>query len=212
MLSSLAITLLVLTLTKCESYAVWMIDSEFSCSREMTAGDVIMNHLVIPYTDTKYKFHFEIFRKSAGDWRKVELGKNEDDSFVTTKYLPGEEVLVRLGLSEEFLEVKAADDVQFVFEVDTLSSDALFITGNIGCNGKRVSGYGTGDSSDIMLKFAGGADIVTLSAGWATGKEAVKLVQPVHFIKLGVKLDDARSTIIAKMSMNREDKSHDDEL
>ena len=210
LLAALLIT--IYFISKCDGYAVWMIDSEFSCSKEMAPGDVIMNHLVVPHSDSKYKLNLEAYRKSAGVWSQINIGMKKNDGIAIAKYLPGEEIHVRMGIPDQYLKVKAPDDVQFVFELDTTSNQALFIEGNVGCNGKRVVGYGTGENREIILKFAGDTDIVTLSGGWATGKEAVVLVPPIHFVRLGVETRDAITILRSRVEMREGGNSHDDEL
>lgn len=177
-------------LPSCDAFAIWMIDRSSSCEREMVEGEVIMSQKVISASNSIFKFELGLYRKSQGKWVQASFSKNKN----TVRYLPGEEVLLKLVIPNDFLQQTAPSDVQFVIEVDNIRS-AKFISGNVGCEGRRVAGYGTGEDNEIILRLIGQADIVRLSAGWATGREAVKLVEDLWLIKVGVDLDEVQDLV-----------------
>ena len=195
-------TFLFSSLVQTGSYAIWMMDS-LGCKRTMRETDVIMNSFVVPHHESKYKFELEVYRKSAGNWNQVKI-ENGNGDYALARYLPGEEVHVRVGISDDFANLKAPDDVQFLLELNRNPNEALFTKGNVGCNGKRVAGYGTGANREIIIKFLGDADIVQLSGGWASGKEAVKLLKPLYFVKLGVNMEKARHRLLSEENFDRE--------
>jgi len=180
----------------CEGYAIWMIDSDLSCTRRMVEEEVIMNSLVVSYKDSKYKFALDVYRKTLGEWSKANVVSEDGGRLGIAKYLPGEDVRIGISMPEEFLEKRAPHDVQFVMEILNSSEDAKFVEGTIGCDGKRAAGYSFGDANDIILRFTGNSPIVQVNAGWAIGKEAVKMSQPLYFINIESNYESIREGLI----------------
>jgi hypothetical protein len=157
--------LLILTTTLphyASSFASFFVDRRTSCFTSLIVDEVIMNHPVKHHSSADVQ----------GIYLRVSPEDEEDGSFSVEFVLPNGSSL---------------RDVQYVLELSEESA-AKFLSpperGGIGCEDKRVYGK-PGDGKAAVLKIDDGSassssgGTVEIRGGWATGHEAVTLVEPV---------------------------------
>ncbi|KAL7506191.1 hypothetical protein ACHAXN_007477 [Cyclotella atomus] len=153
----LLLLLVVSTIPHASSFASFFVDRRTSCFTSLLVDEVIMNHPVQPHSSS-----------NEGIYLRVEPS-DDAGSFAVEFILPSSSSL---------------RDVQYVLELSE-ESEAKFTSpparGGIGCGDKRVYGK-PGDGSFAVLKInddAAHGSAVEIRGGWATGHEAVTLVEPV---------------------------------
>lgn len=147
-------TLLVLiALPSIHSFASFFVDRRTSCFTSLLEDEVIMNHPVVDHTHSQHDVYIELY-----------------PSHVDGEY------------SVEFVVPDTLKDVQYVLELSQESS-ATFTNppkhGGIGCEDKRVYGKPSDGSAELKIHAGEGDGRIELRGGWATGHEAVTLVEPI---------------------------------
>jgi len=183
----------ILLPTPVEGFASWL-----KCYVDLDPSEVIMNHKVRPAEDAKYLVYIEVQPLGRGDvWLSSSNNiasdstdnGDKDNNFVSLPPpFPGTPLTlrVRLHLPSGFEGSQANGDVQFVIEAKTSIADAAaesveFIQKGIMCDGKRAFSRKHNEAVLLQIDLDSHPDLeyVTLTAGWASGVEAVTLTPPL---------------------------------
>ena len=192
-----SILVLILHIHHVHPFAAFLVDRASSCWTGLEPGEIIMNYPAIPQPED-LPVQVELLDVTTNELFHSESSKLE--------YYPGLELKVRLDLPEKLLKA----DLQFALEV---SDGAEFNHG--GCEGRRISGYGTGEKQNIVVKFNDDLDADSISevsiwAGWALEHEAVKLTPKVTLSNSKLSSNTVDTPPIEEPPFNDIDLSKDD--
>ena len=164
-----------LALPTANAYAAWFVDRRVSCMTDLTANDsIIMNNGVLPHS---------VSREPSIRLQVSPLGTDDNGA-------PNSEYVVQFLVPDD-ARASLSADVQYVLELvgggESLDPPAKFTSappnGGIGCEGRRSHGkVGTDDSASAILTINDDAlkgARLEITAGWATGHEAVTLTDKV---------------------------------
>ncbi|KAL9190380.1 hypothetical protein ACHAXT_007591 [Thalassiosira profunda] len=161
-----------LLLPTADAFAAWFVDRKVSCFTDLAPGEIVMNNGVLSHSE------------SREPGIRIDVAAVKEDNGA-----PGTEYTVQFVVPE--VEKSRVPDAQYVVELSSSEEDevpAKFTApapgGGIGCDGKRTHGKaaeGEGSVFTINADAPKGTRI-DITAGWATGHEAVSLTESVFLV------------------------------
>jgi len=169
------ITVLVSLAPTTNAFASWFVDRRLSCFTDLVANEIIMNNEVKPHSISQEP-NIRIEVSPLGE--DVHAAPSSEH---VVKFIVPDDVSVRIQDIEYVIELSSGTGSE-----DWKDPPAKFTSeptnGGVGCDGRRVNGkVGKDDSAGIVTinEDAVEGERLEITAGWATGHEAVTLTEKV---------------------------------
>lgn len=185
-----------------QSFASWFVEREVSCYTYLEPNEIIMNFGVLEASKSTFpEIHIKVEKKSSDTDITQEERNNRE-------YLYDPDDIFELKLE---IPPVLGVDLQYVMETSSTEENmSKFVSaaesGVIGCEDRRASGRGN-EVVEFLISDTEGEQPIEINAGWATGHEAVTLVEPVKFILRPSSSLDTETEIISNIDDNVEEEN-----